>query len=310
MIARRQGLSAAASTARDRFLDPVVLSRISDLDLLARTVVEGFISGLHRSPFLGFSVDFAEHRQYMPGDDIRRIDWRVYARTDRFYIKEYEAETNTNVIVLLDVSRSMDFGSGGVSKLDYGRFLAASLAWLSGQQRDRVGFASFDDRTRDYIPPAVRHRDIVLHAIDRLEAGGAGDLHRPLARIGERLTRKGIVALISDLYAEPDEVARAVGALRRKGNDVLVFHLLDPAEIEFPFRAPADFVELETGRRMPVSPDRLREDYVRLMRAHLDEVQARLTGLGVDYALFETSKPLDGALFHYLSRRETRLRVR
>ena len=150
----------------------------------------------------------------------------------------------------------------------------------------------------------------MLHAIDRLGVGEAGELRRPLARLGERLTRKGIVALISDLYAEADEVARAVGALRRSGNDVLVFHLLDPAEIRFPYRAPSDFVELETGRRMPVSPDRLREDYVRLMGAHLEEIQARLTGLGVDYALFDTSDPLDGALFHYLSRRESRLRVR
>ena len=305
-------MSRAESTARsgDRFLDPVVLSRITDLELLARTVVEGFISGLHRSPFLGFSVDFAEHRQYMPGDDIRRIDWRVYARTDRFYIKEYEAETNANVLILLDISRSMDFASQGVSKLDYGRYLAASLAYLSGQQRDRVGFASFDDRARAWVPPAIRHRDIVLHTIDRLKAGTAGELRGPLASLGERLTRKGIVALISDLYAEPEEVGRAVGALRRKGNEVLVFHLLDPAEIHFPYRAPSDFVELETGRRMPVSPDRLREDYVRLMRSHLDGVEARLTALGVDYALFDTSRPLDGALFHYLSRRESRLRVR
>jgi uncharacterized protein (DUF58 family) len=310
VIARRHTRAEAEAGSRDRFLDPLVLSRISDLELLARTVVEGFISGLHRSPFLGFSVDFAEHRPYMPGDDIRRIDWRVYARTDRFYIKEYEAETNTNVLIVLDVSRSMDFSSGGVSKLDYGRFLAASLAYLSGQQRDRVGFVAFDGDTREYVPPAIRHRDIVLHTIDRLEPGEGGGLTRPLSRVGERLTKKGIVALISDLYAEPAEVARAVGALRRKGNDLLVFHLLDPAEIGFPYHAPSDFVELETGRSMPVTPDRLRDDYVRLMRDHLDEIQALLVGQGVDYAMFDTSRPLDGALFHYLSRRESRLRVR
>jgi uncharacterized protein (DUF58 family) len=293
-----------------RFLDPTVLARIGNLELLARTVVDGFINGLHHSPYFGLSVDFAEHRPYMPGDDIRRVDWRVFGRTDRFYVKEFEADTNANFVVLLDVSGSMRYGSGPVSKLDYGRFLAACLSYFSRRQRDRVGIATFTDRVVDFVPASAKHLDIVLHTIDRAEAKGAGSLEAPLLTLTEVLNRRSILVLLSDLYEEPDVVMHAVARLRARGHDVIVFHLLDPAEIAFPFDEAAPFQDLETGERIPVVPETLRDEYRAQMRAHLTAVADRMARNQVDYGLFETSRPLDYALFEYLSRRERLSRVR
>ncbi len=292
------------------FLDPVVLARIENLELLARTVVDGFINGLHRSPYLGLSIDFAEHRPYMPGDDIRRIDWRVYGRTDRFYVKEFEADTNANFIAILDISRSMDYASDGISKLDYGRYLAACLSYFSRQQRDRVGLATIDSDIVDMVPPSAKHLEIVLHTIDRTRPGGRGELGGPLLKVAETIKRRSIVALISDLYQEPSSVLRALKYLQNKGNDVLVFHVLDRAEIEFPFDAAIHMEDLESGERIPVVPERQRQRYLELMRAHLGEIARLLVESRMDYFLFDTSQPLDYALFKYLSRREKLSRVR
>jgi uncharacterized protein (DUF58 family) len=294
-----------------RFLDPVVLARIGNLELLARTVVDGFINGLHHSPYFGLSVDFAEHRPYLPGDDIRRVDWRVFGRTDRFYVKEFEADTNANFVVLFDVSESMRYGSdGAVTKLDYGRFLAACLTYFSRLQRDRVGIVTFADRIVDFVPASAKHLDIVLHTIDRIRPAGAGALEEPLLRIAEAIRRRSILVLISDLYEDPDVVTRALSRLRARGHDVIVFHVLDPAEVSFPFEEAAPFEDLETGERMPIVPETLREEYRAQMAAHLAALADRMTRNQVDYALFETSRPLDHALFAYLSRRERLSRVR
>jgi uncharacterized protein (DUF58 family) len=292
------------------FLDPAVLARINDLSLVARTVVDGFINGLHRSPYLGRSMDFAEHRAYMPGDDIRRIDWRVYGRSDRFFVKEFEADTNANFTVILDVSRSMDYTSGGLTKLDYGRYLAACLAYFSRQQRDRVGFVAFDSDIRVLIPPSAKHLELVLHAVDQLTPGGTSSLSQSLFKVAEGMRRRSILLLISDLYEEPEVVVRAAGRLKGKGSDVIVFHVLDPAEISFPFQGPADFQDLETGERLAVKAAELAEHYRAAMRDHLAALSRSLLESGVDYCLFETSKPLDFALFEYLSRRERLSRVR
>ena len=292
------------------FVDPKVLARIDNLELMARTVVDGFINGLHRSPYLGLSLDFAEHRQYMPGDDIRRIDWRVFARTDRFYVKEYEADTNSNLMTLLDVSKSMAYGSKGITKLDYGRYLAASLAYFSHQQRDRVGLVTFDDDVVDYVPPAAKHLDVVLHTIDRIEPRRPGRLGPPLRKASESLRRRGIVVLISDFYEEVDAVVEAVTHLRGKGNDLIVFHILDPAEIEFPFDEAGSFEDLETGERIPIVPETQRQRYRELIQNHVAELSRRLTQVRTDYALFDTATPLDYALFTYLSNRERMSRVR
>ena len=293
-----------------QFLDPQVLARIDNLELLARTVVDGFLSGLHRSPYLGFSLDFAEHRPYMPGDDIRRIDWSLFARTDRHYIKLFEAETNANFAVLLDVSRSMSFGSHSVTKLDYARYLAAALLFFSNRQRDRVGLVTFNHEIVEYVPSSMKHMDTVLHVLDRAEAGRAGSLASPLLTITERFARKGILVLISDFYEEPDSILNAVLPLRARGHDVIVFHLLDPAELQFPFEEASGFEDLETGEQIPVIPNRLRDEYRRLVGNHVAELERRFTGNRVDYTMVDTSKPLDMALFKYLAARERLSRVR
>lgn len=301
---------ASRAVPGSRFLDPTVLARIGDLELVARTVVEGFISGLHRSPFLGLSLDFAEHRPYEPGDDIRKVDWRVYGRTDRFYVKEYEAETNANAFFALDVSASMDYGSGGITKLDYARYLTACLAYLSAGQRDRVGAATFAGRVVEHVPPSVRHRRRVLAALDRARAEDPGELVAPLRQIGESLRRRGLVVLVSDLYAEPREVLAALAAVRGKGHDVIVFHVLDRSEIEFPFDRPSSFEDLETGERVPVTPEEMAEEYRELVERHTGELGRLLIERRIDYALFDSSTPLDAALFRYLSLRENRLKGR
>src|SRR5256885_11026451 len=221
-----------------QFLDPAVLARISNLELRARGVVEGCIQGLHRAPNLGASTDFAEHRPYMPGDDVRRVDWRVFARTDRYYMKEFEADTNTNLMVLLDVSRSMSYGS----KLQYACTLAACLVYFASLQRDRVGLATFADRVVEFVPPSVKHLRLVLPALDHAEATvppnpllSSSRYRAVFERLADTVRRRSMIAVISDLYEEPQDVVAAVNALRGRGNDLMVLHVLDPHERTFPF---------------------------------------------------------------------------
>ena len=293
-----------------RYLDPRVLGRIDSLDLLARTVVEGFINGLHRSPYMGASVDFAEHRPYMPGDDIRQLDWRLFLRTDRFYVKQFEAESNANFSCILDVSKSMAYSSHGTSKLDSGRYLAACLTYFAHRQRDRVGLITYNDSILEYVPPSAKHLNVVLHAIDRAEAGGTSDIVAPIRAATEASRRRGILALISDLYESPQTVLDALNLLRYRGHDLIVFHLLDPAEIEFGFDEAATYKDLETGEAIPVVPSRLREEYRRLVREHTETLSKLLGEHRIDYALFDTSQPLDQALFRYLTRRQKLTQVR
>jgi uncharacterized protein (DUF58 family) len=293
------------------FIDPATLARIGNLELLARTVVDGFINGLHRAPYLGMSLDFAEHRAYYPGDDIRRIDWRVFARTERYYVKEFEADTNSNFMVLLDVSRSMRYAGVGIRKLDYAKYLAASLSYFSREQRDRVGMLSFDSDIVDYVPASAKHLDVVLHTLDRASAEKPGSLHGSLSKATELLRRRGLVALISDLYEEPQRVQHAAGMLRHRGHDVIVFHVLDRSEIELdgtvgglPLTEATSMEDLETGERMPVVTEKVRQRYRQMVQEHIESLRKLLTEVRVDYALFDTSQPLDHALFTYLSARE------
>jgi len=312
------------------FLDPAVLARIGNLELLARTVVEGFIQGLHRSPHLGASTDFAEHRAYMPGDDIRRIDWRLWARSDRFFVKEFEADTNTNFRVIVDVSPSMRYGAvaegGRPSKLTYACYLAACLTYFSSLQRDRVGLATFDRDIVDYIPPSAKHLQLVLHALDRADRaareastnGARGStataekpsLQRPLRKLSDSVRRRSIVVLISDLYEDAENVIAALANLRGRGNDLIVFQVLDPRELEFPFTDSSSFIDMETGERMPIIPDYLRKQYRELITQHTSTLARRMGEQRIDYALFDTSKPLDRALFTYLLARQRFNRVR
>ena len=292
------------STSGTQFLDPAVLGRIGNLQLLAKTVVDGFLTGLHRSPYLGFSIDFAEHRPYMPGDDIRRIDWRLWARTDRHYIKLFEADTNANFMMLLDVSASMSYGTHSLAKLDYARYLAACLSYFSSEQRDRVGMVTFDHEIVEYVPPSMKRLDTILHLLDQAEAGRPGSLKEPLLQVTELLGRKGILVLVSDFYEEPDSVMRAIGPLRARGHDVIVFHVMDPAELEFPFEDASGFEDLETGEQIPVVPGKLKDDYRRMVADHLETLKSRFASNRIDYTLLDTSKPLDLALFQYLLARE------
>ena len=293
-----------------RFIDPDVLSRIDNLELIARGVVDGFISGLHRSPMLGMSVDFAEHRAYMPGDDVRRIDWRLFARTDRLYVKEFEADTNANLHLLLDVSRSMDYGSGSVTKLEYARFLAASLAYLSRLQRDRIGLITFDNKIIETIPPSIRHFNTVLHALDRLNVGGASNYHEPLAKIALNLGRRSLVVLISDLYDTPDRLLDAINQLRYRGNDLIVFHLLDPQELSLDLGDVSSVEDLESGINLPLATDQFRDQYRQLIRDHRAELERRFGANQIDYIFADISRPLDNILFRYLSDRERQNRTR
>jgi uncharacterized protein (DUF58 family) len=293
-----------------RFVDPKVLARIKDLELLARTVVDGFINGLHRAPYFGASIDFAEHRGYVPGDDIRRVDWRLYARTDKYYVKEYEADTNSNLSVLMDVSRSMAFASQGISKLDYGSYLAACLAYLSHRQRDRVGIVTFDEDIVTYVPPSAKHFNVLLHTLDQARAVKPGRLTTSVAKIAEHFKRRSIVALISDLYENPDDLLEALSPYRVLGNDLIVFHVLDPAEIEFPYSQASRFQDLESGEEVPVIPEVFAEQYRKMMQEHIQALTAKFSEVRIDYVLVNTSKPLDEALFSYLGNRERLMRVR
>jgi uncharacterized protein (DUF58 family) len=292
------------------FLDPTTLARIGNLELLARIVVEGFINGLHRSPHLGTSMDFAEHRAYMPGDDIRRIDWRLFARSDRFYLKEYEADTNTNFNIVLDVSKSMSFGTAALSKLDYGRYLAACLAYFSHGQRDRVGLVTFDEDLVEFVPPSAKHLPMVLHTLARATPSRQGHLELPMRKLAEHYRRRCLILIISDFYEEPSKVIEALNYLRNRGNDLMAFHLLDPAELDFPFDDAASFEDMETGEKLPIIGDYMRAQYLKMISGHITHLGRLMAENGIDYTMFNTSKPLDYALFDYLSRREALMRVR
>jgi uncharacterized protein (DUF58 family) len=293
-----------------RFVDPKILARVGNLELLARMVVDGFINGLHRAPFFGASIDFAEHRGYVAGDDIRRVDWRLYARTDKYFVKQYEADTNTNFTILFDISRSMNFASQGISKLEYGSYLGACLGYLATRQRDRVGILTFDDDIVTHVPPSAKHFNQVLHTLDRAKAQRPGHLTAPLRKMSEHFRRRGILLLISDFYDEPDAILEAIKPLRYLGNDLIVFHVLDPQEITFEYDDASTFEDLESGEQVPVVPQSFRAQYRQMIQDHINALTTKFSEQRIDYALLNTSEPLDRALFSYLSSREKLMRVR
>ncbi|MCY4601367.1 MAG: DUF58 domain-containing protein [Acidobacteria bacterium] len=291
-----------------RYLDPAVIARIGSMELRARAVVEGFLSGLHRSPAQGFSVEFSEYRQYMPGDDTSLIDWKLYARSDRHYVKKFEEETNLECHLLLDVSGSMGYGSVGVTKQEYGAYLAASIAYLMNRQHDAVGLLAFADRIVQHLPASARpgHLRRLLLALDALRAERGSDLSKPLDRLAEALSRRGMAVLISDLLDDPAEVVRGLRHLRFRGVDVIVFHLLDPAELTFPFEHAARFRDLETGAELTAVPSAVRARYIEEVQAFIALYRRELQLAGIDYCLVDTSQALDAALLAYLSARSRR----
>lgn len=290
-----------------RFLDPELLARIGSLELLARAVVEGFMSGLHRSPFTGFSTEFTEYRQYNPGDDLRYLDWRLLGRTDRYFIKKYRADTNTQVHFLIDTSASMGYShKSSVTKLKYAQFLAASLAYLLSRQQDAVGLVAFDQKVHTHVPALNRtgHLRIIFGHLSMLECGGETLLAESLHQLAEILTRRGIVVLISDFYDQAERLQPAFQHLRFKGHDVVAFHVLDKNELDFEFDDPVLLLEdAETQELMPVLPDVVVNGYRDKIRQHIDEMRRCAASNHVDYELLTTKQPLDFALFKFLSRR-------
>lgn len=295
----------AVGTRDQHFLDPAVVARLGTLELKARTIVEGFLTGLHRSPFKGFSVEFAEYRQYMPGDDLSTIDWKVYARSDRYYVKKFEDETNVDCHVMLDVSGSMGYGSGAMTKFEYGACLAASLAYLMNRQRDAVGLTAFDDKIVNMLPASGRHGHLrsVLLTLQRLQLGKETNISRPLHQLADSLTKRGMVIVISDLLDDPDEVIRALKHFQFRGTDVIVFQLLDRDEIDFPFDRAARFEDLETSDEVVAVPGVVRDHYLREMGTLIDRYRRELGGAGIDYNMLPTDAPLEMALLAYLSTR-------
>jgi uncharacterized protein (DUF58 family) len=293
------------SALESQFLDPAVVARLGTLELKARTIVEGFLSGLHRSPFKGFSVEFAEYRQYMPGDDLSTIDWKVYARSDRHYVKKFEEETNLNCHVMLDISGSMGYGSHGITKYEYGQCLAASLAYLMNRQRDAAGLTAFDDRIVTMLPASARpgHLHEILIALSRLELGTHTNVSKPLHQLADTLNKRGMVVLISDLLDDPERVIRGLKHFRFRGTDVIVFHLLDPDELAFPFERATRFEDLETRDEVMAVPVVVRDHYLKAMGGLIDRYKQELGSAGIDYKLLTTDQPLELALLAYLSTR-------
>jgi uncharacterized protein (DUF58 family) len=292
-----------------RFLDPVVLAGISGLDLVAHTVVDGFIAGLHRSPDFGFSQEFAEYRAYNPGDDLRHVDWNVFARTERMYLKRYRGETNCQVTILLDASRSMKFGSHRIDKLEYTRYLAACLAYMAGLQRDAAGLIVFDDDVRNFVPPSTRQGQLarLLHAIDKVQAGVRTNYSRPFAHLREFLHRRGLIVLLSDFWDQPEEIINTVAPLRYHGNELVLFHVLDPEEIRPKLRDPVLLEDMESGATLEVSPDYAAHEYPGKIDAHVEDLRTRAQAARLDYFLIDTSRPLDNALREYLAIRKGRM---
>ena len=292
-----------------RFLDPATLAGLSGLDLIAKTVVNGFIAGLHRSPDFGFSQEFAEYRAYTPGDDVRHIDWNVFARTERAYLKRYRGETNTQLLILLDTSASMSFGKSPVNKLDYARFVAASLCYLAHQQRDAAGLIVFDEDVSNYIPPSTRQGQLfrLLHAIENAEPRARTNFAKPFAHFQNFLRRRGMVVVLSDFYEQPEIIVKTIEPLRFRGNDVILFHVLDPEEISPKLKQPALLIDVETKDSLEVSPEYVTHDYRRKMDAHLAALEKLARAAGFDYFLMNTGRPLDEGLREYLAVRQGRL---
>lgn len=290
-----------------RFLNPAVLASISSLDLVAKTVVDGFVAGLHRSPDFGFSQEFAEYRAYTPGDDLRHVDWNLFARTERCYLKRYRGETNSQLAVLLDASNSMLYTSAAVKKMDYARFIAASLFYLAiHNQRDAAGLIVFDDEVREYVRPSTRQGQLVrlFAALEQAEPRARTDFGKPLQHFQQLLHRRGIVIVISDFFEDPAAIVRSIEPLRFHGNDVVLFHILDPQEVRPILKGPAILVDLETDQKIEVVPEYVKTTYREKMDAHIEQLRSQTRAAGMDYRLIMTDQPLDHALREYLSLRQ------
>jgi uncharacterized protein (DUF58 family) len=293
----------------NRFLDPAVLNEIATLDLVAKTVVEGFISGLHRSPDFGFSQEFAEYRAYSPGDDLRHVDWNVFARTEKAYLKRYRGETNTTLMVLLDASASMGFSSTAITKFHFAKYLASALVYLGHLQRDSAGLIVFHDDIANFVRPSARQGQLMrlLHGIDAAQIGTRTDYRRPFFELQQFLKRRGITVLISDFFEDPERIIETVRPLRFRGNELVLFHVLDPRELEPRLGEPVLLRDMETGDAMEVSPDYAHHEYQQKMTAHIEDLRKKAQWAGIDYFLLRTDRPLDAGLREYFTVRKGKL---
>lgn len=288
-----------------KFLRPEELSRIGRLEIRARHIVEGFLSGLHRSPYFGQSVEFVQHREYAPGDDVRRIDWKVWSKTDRYYIKQYEEDTNLRTQILLDVSESMRFGSGAMTKYEYGCTVAAALTHLLLRQQDAVGMTTFDDDVRSQVPIRSKrtHLQAMLQVLGQGEPRRKTDMLGILRQVAEKMSQKGMVVIVSDLFVERESLFRGLKMLRHRGHDVLIFHILDDEELDFDYSGITRFVGMEEMGELVCDPKSLRDGYLEALQEFMDDVRRRCARAMIDYQVIRTSAHLDAALRHYLNHR-------
>lgn len=295
----------ARETRLSEFLRPEVVSRLANMDLRARLIVEGFIAGLHRSPYHGFSVEFAEFRQYNAGESARNVDWKIYAKTDRYYVRFFEDETNLNATLLLDRSASMDFTSGGVTKLRYATLLCAALSYLMIRQRDAVGLAVFDERVETLIPhrSVRRHLLHLLRTLDDLTPGSRTAISRALHEMADRIRRRGLVVLISDLMDDPESIMNGLKHFRHRGHEIVIFHILDPIELSLDYRGEVRFVDRETGEKLRAQPWFLKKDYVRNVHDWISWLELRCKENAIDYNKITTETTFDQALVNYLNKR-------
>jgi uncharacterized protein (DUF58 family) len=295
------------ATTHQRYFDPLVLAKISTMSLRARYVVEGMLSGMHKSPYRGYSVEFAEHREYAPGDELRRIDWKAYGKFDRYFVKEYEEETNLRATLFLDTSASMAYGSQGISKFDYSCYLAASLAYLMLRQGDYVGLVTFNTEVQRYIPPrsGLQHLQALMRHFEDLQPQGETHLDQALRELAGKITKRGMIVIISDLFDAPEAVLKTLKFFRHRRNEVMVFHVLDHDELEFPFERLAVFEDMEDpSARILADPRSIREAYLNQIQAFIDVYRQSCRREKIDYNCFPTTTPLDIALTRYLARRQ------
>lgn len=290
-----------------QYLDPKVLSKLGGLDLVAKLLVEGFMTGLHKSPYHGFSVEFAEHRQYMPGDPLKHVDWKLYGKSDRFFVKIYEEETNLRAHILLDVSASMGYASpGNLTKFQYASFLGAALAYMMLMQQDAVGLMTFRDKVETFIPPrsSRTHLKLLLAELERGEPGSTTDMGSALEQLAERVKRRGLILILSDLMDDPASVMRALKHFRYRQHEVVVFHVLDPYEIKFPFRHESGFVDLETGKELLTQPWEIADQYRERFKAWSKAYERVCLENRIEYVQLSTETPYDVALLRYLEKRK------
>ncbi|MCB9366176.1 MAG: DUF58 domain-containing protein [Calditrichaeota bacterium] len=276
------------------------------MQLRARMVVEGFMVGLHKSPYHGFSVEFAEHRPYMDGDPLRNLDWKVYAKTDRMYVKQYEEETNLKSYILLDMSNSMNYTSGKITKFQYASYLAAALSFLMIQQRDAVGLAAYDTELRNYLPPRSVHTylNVVLSTLEKLQPSAQTDIGKNLHRVAERISRRGLIIVLSDLMDDPENILSGLKHFRHNGHEVLVLQILDPREVDFAFSGDVRFKDLETGVELPTQPWHIRKEYQSLMSDFIERIRRGCRENQIDHTLLQTDTTYDQALISYLTKRK------